>query len=276
MWATLALTTALNLAPAQEGGIQLKNLRLTYGVLGQVRKDASVLPGDILWLAFDIEGMTVGKDDQILYSMGTELTDKSGKAVFKEEPRDQAVVNTLGGTSIPANAHVSVGLDTPPGEYTFTITVIDRATKKSAKLDQKFEVVPLKFGLVRLAYFYPYFSPGQRDAEPAPAPPQGAAGQFYYLNFTLVGWEFSEKTKNPDVTTEVVIVDEAGKQTLSKPIQVGVKDIREEFKKLKVLPMQFPINLNRAGKFKINITATDNVTGKKVEQSLGLSVVDTK
>src|SRR5579885_1328110 len=141
MWATLALTTALNLAPSQAGGLELKNLRLTYGLLGQVRKDATVLPGDILWLAFDIEGMTLSKDDQILYSMGTKLTDKSGKKVFEEDPRDQVVVNTLGGTTIPANAHVAVGLDTMPGKYTFTITVIDRTAKKTATLEQEFEVL---------------------------------------------------------------------------------------------------------------------------------------
>ncbi len=275
MWATLALTTALNLAPSQAGGLELKNLRLTYGLLGQVRKDATVLPGDILWLAFDIEGMTLSKDDQILYSMGTKLTDKSGKKVFEEDPRDQVVVNTLGGTTIPANAHVAVGLDTMPGKYTFTITVIDRTAKKTATLEQEFEVLPVKLGLVRLAYFYPYTIPG-RGNEPAPAPPQGTVGQSYVLVFTIVGWEFSEKTKNPDVLAEVVIVDEAGKPTLSRPIQVSVQNLADELKKLKVIPMQFPVNLNRAGKFKVNITATDKVTGKKIEQTLALSVVDVK
>ncbi len=75
---------------------------------------------------------------------------------------------------------------------------------------------------------------------------------------------------------EVVIVDEAGKPTLSRPIQVSVQNLADELKKLKVIPMQFPVNLNRAGKFKVNITATDKVTGKKIEQTLALSVVDVK
>jgi hypothetical protein len=273
MWATLALTTVLNLAPAQEGGLELKNQRLTYGVLGPARKDATVLPGDILWLAFDIEGMQIDKDDRIKYSMGTELKNKKGESMFKKEPQELEVVNTLGGSHIPAHANISVGLDTMPGEYTFTITVTDHnaAKKPSKTLTQTFEVLPIKFGMVRLGFSYTYPQP---DGQPAPAPPQGTAGQFYLLNFTLVGWEFNEKTMNPNVLAEIQIVDESGKPTLSKPIPGLVQNIRDEFKKVKVIPMTFPLNLNRAGKFKVQITATDKVTNKKVEQELNLSVVE--
>src|SRR5262249_53909617 len=53
MWAALALTTVLNVAPAQ---LELKNDRMTYGVLGQERKGDTLYPGEMLVVAFDIEG----------------------------------------------------------------------------------------------------------------------------------------------------------------------------------------------------------------------------
>lgn len=159
-----------------------------------------------------------------------------------------------------------VGLDTMPGEYTFTVTVTDRSTKQSKQLSTAFEVVPLKFGLVRLMLSYPNGDP---------APPLGVAGQSYLLNFTLINWELN-KMANPDLLAEIQVLDEAGKPTLNQPIQGKLQNVTEEAKKLKVSPMQFPINLNRQGKFKINISATDKVSGKKVDGSLDLTVVEIK
>ena len=133
MWATLALTAALNLAPAQAGALELKNVRVTYGTLGQERKDAKeVLPGDIYNVAFDIEGLQVGDNGQVLYRMGMELT-KSGKKEpeFKQEPRDLEAFNTLGGSRVPAFARTTVGLDTQPGEYTLKVT--DKIVNKTAE-----------------------------------------------------------------------------------------------------------------------------------------------
>ncbi len=273
MWATLALTTALNLAPAQ-GGLELKNVHLAYGPLGQERKDAAVLPGDILWVVFDIEGMQPDAKDIIKYSMGTKLTDKNDKLIFEKEPEPLEAFNPLGGTHVPASANVQVGLDTAPGDYVFTVTVTDLNAKKTQSLSQKFQVVPPRFGMVRVGFHYPY---PQRDSVLPPAPPQGVAGQLYVLSFTLVGWDFDEKTKNPDLLAEVQITDEAtGKSTLNQPIQGKVQNILDEFKKLKVIPMDFPLNLNRPGKFKLTFTATDKVSGKKVESSLNLTVVEMK
>src|SRR5207253_6869300 len=47
MWATLAIASALSLAPAQGEKLEIKNDRVTYGILGQERKDSKVLAGDV-------------------------------------------------------------------------------------------------------------------------------------------------------------------------------------------------------------------------------------
>ena len=61
MLATLAIATALSLTPAQDSQLKLSNARTTYGFLGNARETNKFLPGDVLFLAFDINGMTVGK-----------------------------------------------------------------------------------------------------------------------------------------------------------------------------------------------------------------------
>jgi hypothetical protein len=266
MWATLALATTLNLAPAQ-GGLEFKNVRPTYGFLGPERKDNSLLPGDVYVLAFDIEGLMVGKDDRILYAMGVELVNAKGESQFKKDPQDLEAVNTLGGSRVPAFANAQIGLDTAPGKYTLIVTVNDRAAKTSKQLRNEFEVMPLRFGLTRFG-----FSSATGEA----VPPLGAVGQTYYLNFTVVGGGFAEKTGQPDITAEVVVTDEAGKSTLNQPIQARVQNVRDEFLKLKVIPMNFPVSLNRPGKFKLSVTVTDKVGGKKAEQSIDLNVTEPK
>src|SRR5262249_46660303 len=58
MWATLALSAAL-MAPSQKGTLELKNVRMTRGILGQERTDTKLLPGDVFVVAFDIDGLKV-------------------------------------------------------------------------------------------------------------------------------------------------------------------------------------------------------------------------
>src|SRR6476659_4949110 len=127
MWTTLALMSAMNWTPAQAGQLELKNVRVTYGILGQERKDTTYLPGDLVVLAFDIEGLKVADDGQVKYSMSMELLDSKGKSLFKKDPQDTIAVNTLGKARLPAFALTEVGTDTAPGKYTMNVVVTDVA-----------------------------------------------------------------------------------------------------------------------------------------------------
>ena len=91
MWATLAIASALSLAPAQAGKLEIKNDRITYGILGQERKETKLLAGDVFIVTFDIEGLQVKDDGRVRYSMGMELlNNKTGKAEFTKEPQELA------------------------------------------------------------------------------------------------------------------------------------------------------------------------------------------
>jgi len=264
MWATLALTAALQLTPAQQGSLALTNVRVTYGVLGQERKDSKLLPGDIFVVAFDIDGLQIKDDGRILYSMGMELTNKEGKTQFKKDPQDLETVNTLGGTRLPSFARAVVGTDTPPGEYTLKVTVTDRAAKQTQQLVRTFEVVRPQLGFVRLALTY---------ESGLDAPALAVPGQALLLNFATVGFKLDNK-EQPNVAVEMRVLDENGKPTVGQAFTGGVQQVRDEYKA--IIPWQFILHLNRTGKFRIVLKATDKNTGKSVEQELGLSVVDAK
>jgi hypothetical protein len=261
MWAALALTTVLNVAPAQ---IEFKNIRTTYGILGQERKDDKFLPGDVLVVAFDIEGLKVKEDGQILYSMGMELIKKGkDKPEFKREPTDLVAVNSLGGSTLPAFALSVIGTDTTPGEYTLKVTVRDRQVKGSEKvLSRTFEVVPVKFGFVQVRFT-------NRGADPVPN--IAVPGQQVYLHCTLVGFKLG-KDNLPHISFELNIVDDQGKPTVTKPFKGDIRtDVKETRGVMQFVPMS--IELNRPGKYKAILKATCNHSKTSTEQSLDLTVL---
>jgi hypothetical protein len=271
MWATLALATALNLAPAQAGTLQLKNDRVTYGTLGQERKDSKLLGGDMFCVTFDIEGLKVRDDGRVQYSMGMDLINKDGKSQYKQEPQDLEMSNALGGGRVPAFANVNIGSETPVGEYTLKVAVKDLATGQSASLTRKFEVLARRFGFVQINMTYQVPA---RDVF-LPAPPLAVPGQTFFVNLIVVGFDLDKARKDqPNVETTMRVLDEDGKPTLAKPYSGLTTEIPPQFKK--AIPIQFILQLNRPGKFKIELQGVDKVSGKTAEQVLDLTVIEPK
>ena len=253
----LALLASLLAGHGEPGDLSLTDVRFTLGVFGPPRDGNKVLPGDRLVVSFDIAGITADESGKVLYSLATELSDAKGKVLFRQAPRNQETIAALGGGRLPAFAQVDVGLDQPPGNYTLKVTVTDRASDKSASLTRSFTVLPRSFGLVRLS--------ANRDPDghlPAFLP---AVGQTVWLHLTVVGFERDKDGGQPNVVLEVRIRDEQGKATTTRPITGTVnKDVPD---KDEALPMQFPVLLNRAGKFTLELKATDKISGKTIEVS---------
>ena len=265
MLAALALTSVLTVSPAQ---IDLKNVRTTYGVLGQDRKEDKILPGDILVVAFDIEGLKVKEDGRVLYAMGMELTKKGkDKPEFKRDPQDLEAVNSLGGTKLPAFAFFVTSPDTAPGEYTAKVVVKDRQSKESEKvLERSFEVLPAKLGFVRTRFT-------SSTGEPV-SPLALVPGQRVFVHYTLVGFELG-KDKLPHITIEMQVLDESGKPTVEKFYKGDLKsDVSKTPGEMNFVPVQ--LDINRSGKFKILLKATCNISKKTTEQILDLGVLGEK
>jgi hypothetical protein len=266
MWTTFAFVAALSLAPGQAGKLTLTNARPTYGLLGAPRADTKLLPGDSFTLSFDIEGIKSDAEGKVKYSIAMEVTDAAGKVQFKQDPRDLEVTNSLGGSTMPAAATLQIGLDQKPGKYNVKVTVTDLATKASESLTGSYEVLQPAFGLVR-----PTITHDSEGQHPAPIV---SVGQSVWINFAAVGFDRDKDKKQPHLKVELTVVDENGKPTLAKPLVGEVKD--EIPDKVRALPMQFVLSLNRAGKFTVQVKATDSVSGKTATLSGPLTVMQGK
>jgi hypothetical protein len=254
------------LASGQSGSeLKLNNIRNTYGVLGPTRNSTQLLPGDVLFVAYDIDGVTIDKAGKVQYSMSMEVIDsKDNKAIFKQDPAEKVDFVPLGGTKLPARAFITVGLDQPPGDYVVRVNVVDRATKASTTFDHNFTVLPKGFGIVAV-----YASVDERGSIPAPT--TGVVGQSVFIQFAAVGFERDMKTKQPDLAFEMSPVDEQGNSTLAEPsrheAKAGVDD------KDAVYQVRFLLPMTRPGKYTIRLTAEDRIAKKKSSFELPVLVL---
>jgi len=262
MLMTLALLGATTLAPAQDAP-KFDNDRFAYGPLGQSRKKGEkFLPGDTVFLVATVKGLTAGNDGMVKYSMGFEVTKKGEKKpVVKHEGVPRGQLNWLGGGDVPVFAAWSVPRDAEaPGDYTMTLTCTDSASKKSATLSKDFSVDKTKLGFVKVGFSLP---------------PIAAPGQLQLLDYSLVGFEFDKKDKKSDVTVTIRVLDEDGKPTVAKPLTSNIKsDYNDSPGIMAFHPAR--IELNRPGKYKVELTARCNLTRETTKEVLDLTVVEIK
>jgi hypothetical protein len=264
MWATLTFLAATTLAPAQSDTIKFANERATYGDLGPTRSDSKFIPGDMFTLTFDIENLKTDATGKVKYSMAMELLDSKGASKFKRDPDTRELINSLGGTRLPASAHAVLGTDAEPGEYTMKITVKDLSANKNGTLTRKFTVAPPEFGLVGV--FSSYDLEGKMTA-----PSLAVAGQSLWVNAFVAGFKRSSK-KQPNLILEIQVLGEDKKPTLEKPITFTIDDKIDESWSL--IPVQSLLTLYRTGKFTVELKATDSITKKTNKVTFPITVVE--
>jgi len=265
MWTTPALVLALGLAAAQDGKLGLTDVNFSHGPNGPVRADARYLPGDVLFLDFDITGLKFDAEGKASYGVGMLVTDAKGGTVLKQDPKTQQALNYLGGSLLPGVAHLQVGMEQPPGKYKIKITVNDDATKGSASAEREFEVLPAGFGLVQVGF----------SSDPdgtIPEAPLALVGESVFVNFSAVGFQRDKQTKQPKLSVQMRILDEKGQPTLAKALTGEANSGITE--SLKLVPMQFALTLNRPGKFTIELTAKDLLANKTATVTLPFTVVN--
>ncbi len=268
---SLVLLTALAFTPAQTGGaLKLTNVRTTYGELGGTRPEAKYLPGDVLFVGFDIEGLTISEEGRTQYRMGLELFDKNKKSILPDQqPTDKVDYVPLGGPKLPARAYILIGVDQDPGTYTMKLTVTDTATKAVQTLEKSFEVMKKDFGIVAV---YPSVDESGR----IPAPTTGVLGQSVFIQFAIVGFARDPKAPGqPSVTVEMTPLDAGGKPTLQKSAlykQNADSAIKLEPKD-EMINVRFLLPLSREGKYTVRLKATDEFTKKSITFDLPIVVV---
>jgi hypothetical protein len=264
MTSTLLLTAALAFSPAQGGKLNLTNIRNTHGEIGGVRPDTKFLPNDCMFVAFDIEGLTVGAKGDAKYTMAMEVLDGSGKAILKPDPGTRTDYVPFGGNKIPGRAFVMCGADMKPGTYSMKLTVTDDASKATGSLTHAFEVLKPDFGVASV--FATYDEPGL-----VPAPTSAVVGSMIFVRYGIVNFNRDPQTRQPNVTVEIITLDEKGQPTVKEPItreyNRGVPEDRVGF------PDSGPVPFTRAGKFTLRIKATDKVANKSYTFDLPLTAL---
>lgn len=274
MLTSLAMAAVLGGAPAQPAELKLTNVRTTVGELGPPRTAGAVLPGDVLFIAYNVEGLTIDAEGVARYSMLMEVTNSDGKRILPDpvaepnpKPRELSDFVPLRGNIMPARAYITVGLDQPPGTYNCKITVTDLKSKATAAINTKFEVAKKDFGIV--AVYTSHDSRGEMSA-----PTAGQVGQTVYIQFSIASFERDPKTKQPDVELEFQVYDDKGAATLPTPrkhIQ-DAKSAQQVKEGDGAFALQFPLFMNRPGKFTVEMKATDRVSKKAFTYKLPVTV----
>jgi hypothetical protein len=268
MFTSIALVAALALSPAQAAKeIKYDNVKSLYGFHGPLRTSQKFLPGDQLYVAFDMVGVTIAKDGIATYTMAMDVTDAAGKSWQKVEARETTDYAPLGGNTLPGRAYVVMGVDMPPGEYTMKLNTTDKATGAKGTLTYKFEVLKKDLGIVGV---YASHDPEGRNH----AHTTGFAGTGLWLQFGITGFARDEKKKNqPSLKIELTYFDENGKPTTTEPMTEEFNALAEE---APILSIRKNLPFSRVGKFKAKLTVTDNVSKKTTSFELPINVLPTE
>ncbi len=258
------LAAALSLAPAQGAELKFTNLRASYGFHGPTRTDMKFLPGDQLYLGFDINGVKINKEGTATYTMAMDVVDSAGKSWQKVEPTDRTDFVPLGGTVLPGRAFVVLGVDMPPGEYTLKLATTDKNSGAKGEFTRKFEVLKPDLGVVGV---YASVDPEGRN----PAHTTGFVGSAVWLQFAVTGFKRNDANKNqPDVKVEMTILDETGKPTLETPRVETVTALEEKYP---MFALKMNVPMTRVGTFKAKFTVTDRVSMKVATFELPMTVL---
>ncbi len=265
MWTvTVGLTCLLAMLPEQSGKISIENPRLLYGVPGLPRASNKFAHGDNFYLAFDIKGVKSDAEGKVSYSLLTEVM-VDGRLEFKHESKDIDAIDSLGGNVLPGFSQLNIGMDQPDGKYTVKVTATEKKTKATASVVQEFILSKAELGIVRIR------TTADRDEKVATA--IFSTGEDLWLNLSIVGFA-RDKAKQPNLKISMEILDSDGKPTVQKPPVAEIsKGVAED---LDLLPLQFYVSLNRAGKFTIKLKVMDQVSGKSSSLELPLEVTQVK
>lgn len=248
----------LGLCPGLCGALEIKNVRPRFGPYGALRGELKVLPGDIVFLSYDLDGLGVDpKTGKASYVSNVTLLDSSDKQLFsKDTPVD--LILQLGGARVPGDLYISTGPKQAPGKYTIRLTVTDKVGKEAKAIAYPFELVPESFGFVGVT-----------------APALGLPGQNYVANFALVNMTLDAK-KQPNAEVKMSVLDMQG-TAVTRPVFISLpKDLPADIdvQKENFVPLTYPVYLNRPGQFIIDIAATDNVGKKEARVRYALTVLD--
>jgi hypothetical protein len=256
-WFAVAFLLAASV-PTTSSALELKNMRACYGPMGVTRYDRKLLPGDMIFMTFDIEDLAIDKKTgKASYVTILELIDSQDKVVFKKETPNE-VIPQLGGNRIPGDLHLIMGPKQAAGKYAVKLTVHDKLGMSAKAFRYDFDLLPPSFGMVAVT-----------------APAIGFPGQHYVPGFALVNFALDKKD-TPDALVTIRILDSTKNQVAPQVEMVFPRDLppMSDLSKENFVPLTYPVYLNRTGQFYMEITATDKLGNRKADLRFPFTVID--
>jgi hypothetical protein len=257
-----AVCVVAGLLCAQSDQPNTGKLRTTYGPLGAVRSNNDFLPGDDIYLCFEIDDAKADTDGKVRYSIGMEALDSKGNVLFKQAPHESTAAPPAPGKSLQACAMLEIGLDQPPGDYNVKVSFKDLVGGASKVFSGQCRVLPVDLGFVRVK---PTLDPN--GSTPAPAL---STEKSNWLNMAVIGFARDRTTGQPQLDIELQVTDDQGRPLFANP---SVAKIRQDVpEKVRAIPMQFELVVHRPGKYTIELKASDGLTGKRAALSFPVVV----
>jgi hypothetical protein len=261
MWKVPFALALVCILPGLARAVELKNVRSTYGPLGAHRADNKMLPGDFVYLMYDIEDLQVDpKTFKASYFTVLELVDSQNKVLFRKESPTEVFLG-LGGNRVPGDASVITDPKQAPGDYKLKLTVTDRKSKMKKNHEYAFKIIAPTFGIV-----------GTQAAA------IGVSGQTvpYIARFALANMTLDAKKKLPNVVIIMSMEDDSGAKVTQPVKQVLPRDLPEgvDLSKENFAVLEFPVFLNRPGRFTMVIDAEDKAGARKASVRIPLTVLD--
>jgi hypothetical protein len=247
--------------PGVSAALEISNVVPRYGPLGAVRAKLECLPKDVIIITYDLADLTVdAKSGKAKYTILMELLNAEGKVLSTDKNTYEPMLQ-LGGGKMPGDLVVQVGAKQAPGKYTIRLTVTDELDKVKANAGKQFsypyEVVPDKFGLAAVR-----------------APAFGWPGGPNVIEFAVVNFALDKKNQAKGEVS-IRIFDAKGKQVDAVQFFLPA-DVPEgaNLKQVNVVPIRYPIFMNRPGRFTVEIAAEDKLGNAKAEMRYSFNVID--
>src|SRR5438270_417905 len=123
------VVAALVLWCGNASAVEIKNVRATYGPFGAERSSAKLLPGEVIMINYDLQGLTTSaKNGLVKWNRTLQVSDAKGK-VIDTKTEEKGLFVGLGGDSVPDFVVVAFGTDLTPGKYKVKVTVTDPGNK---------------------------------------------------------------------------------------------------------------------------------------------------
>jgi hypothetical protein len=259
---TCPALAVLVLATPAWAELEIRDITPTYGPLGPARPSLAVPAGDELFFRYTITGVRADAAGRADGELRVQVTGPGGQGVLDDNRPINGLL-ALGGQTLPGTASVTFGLDTPAGDYTVTVTFRDKLGAASASFTRKVTCTEPAFALVRLR-----LSHDEAGAIPAAG---GLMGQTLHVHCKAVG--FDRAKAKVRVVIALQTADAEGRPLMPRPIRAQLAtDDAGQIAQLRSVDFSASLVLNRAGKYSLHLTATDEVSGKKAEVRVPLHV----